>query len=63
VEAGKKKVIGQATLTLGEISFTLLGVAVIVYGEKIPFLGKFLGSEKARLVVGVLIIVVGEWVW
>jgi rRNA processing protein Krr1/Pno1 len=63
VEAGKKKVLGQNTLTLGEIIFTILGVAVIVYGSKIPFVGKFLGSEKTRLVVGLLIIVVGEWVW
>ena len=63
VEAGKKKVIGQHTLTLGEIVTTVLGVAVIVWGEKIPFIGKFLGSEKSRLVVGLGIIVVGEWVW
>jgi hypothetical protein len=63
VEAGKKKVIGQATLTLGEIIFTILGVLVIVYVAKIPFVGRFLSSEPARLVVGLGIIVVGEWVW
>lgn len=63
VEAGKKPVIGQHTLTLGEIVLTVIGVAIIVWGEKIPFVGKFLGSEKTRLVVGLAIIVVGEWVW
>lgn len=63
VEAGKKPIIGQHTMTLGEIIFTVLGVAVIVWGEKIPFIGKFLGSEKMRLAVGFGIIIVGEWVW
>ena len=62
VEAGKVKVIGQHTLTMGEIVTTILGVVIIMWGEKIPFVGKFL-SPHVRLVVGLVVIVVGEWVW
>lgn len=63
VEAGKKKIIGQNTLTFGEIILTVLGVLIIVWGDKIPVVGKFFTSQKMRLAVGLGVIIVGEWVW
>jgi hypothetical protein len=62
-EAGKKKILGHNSLVLGEIITLALGLLIIGWGEKIPFVGKFLASPKVRLAVGAVVIFVGELVW
>ena len=62
-EVGSKKILGQHSLVLGEIITLVLGLLIIGWGEKIPVIGKYFGSPKVRLVVGGLVIFVGELVW
>ena len=60
-QLGAIKLAGQHSLTLGEFVFTLVGVAVIIAGEKVPYVGKIIGPFK--LWVGLTIIFAAEWIW
>lgn len=63
VEAGSLKVAGEHSLTLGEIVVTVLALVVILWGAKIPVVGKFLGSDKSRALAGIALVFIAEWVW
>jgi len=54
---GHKKVAGEHSLTVGEIVFTLLGIALMFYGTKA-------GLRKGWcLPAGLVMIFIGEWVF
>ena len=55
-EAGQKRYLGDATLTAGELAFTLIGLGIIGLSY-----WKLTGSNrKYAMVAGVLLIIIGE---
>jgi hypothetical protein len=60
-QLGAIKLAGEHSLTIGEFVFTLVGVAVIFAGEKVPVVGKIIAPFK--LWVGLVIIFAAEWIW
>jgi len=57
---GHIKLAGEQSLSVGEVVFTGVGVAVML--GKMPFVGSFI-PERFRFWAGIAIIFVGEWLF